>query len=195
MENIKETIGRNLAELRREKKFTQQALAEKINYSDKAISRWERGETLPDIETLCKICDIFGVTFEYLLQKEQPEKSKNPYVKKSDAASKISISLIAICTVWVLAAVLFVYGSMRGEAQAWKLFIWAIPVTAIVGTVCNRLWGNNAIVRFICVTVLNWTLILSIYIQMLEYNMWMLFLIGIPVQLIIILATTLKQRK
>ena len=56
MENIKETIAKNLVELRKSHKLTQSALAEKLNYSDKAISRWEHAETLPDIETLCKVC-------------------------------------------------------------------------------------------------------------------------------------------
>jgi tellurite methyltransferase len=55
MENVKEIIAKNLTELRKANKLTQGALAEKLNYSDKAISRWEHAETLPDIETLCKI--------------------------------------------------------------------------------------------------------------------------------------------
>ena len=61
MENIKEIIAYNLAALRKERKFTQQELASRLNYSDKAVSRWEHAETLPDIETLCKICEIYGV--------------------------------------------------------------------------------------------------------------------------------------
>ncbi len=81
MDNIKEIIAKNLVELRKSHKLTQQSLADKLNYTDKAISRWEHAETLPDIETLCKICDLYGVKFEYLLQKEQPK--KNPYVVKT----------------------------------------------------------------------------------------------------------------
>ena len=68
MENVKAIIAKNLVELRKSKRMTQQELAEKLNYSDKAISRWEHAETLPDIETLCKVCEIYGVKFEYLLQ-------------------------------------------------------------------------------------------------------------------------------
>ena len=73
MENVKEIIARNLAELRKSHKMTQSAIAEKLNYSDKAISRWEHAETLPDIETLCRICEIYGVSFEYLLNKDPSE--------------------------------------------------------------------------------------------------------------------------
>ena len=88
-ENVKEIIAGNLASLRKASKLTQQQLAEKLNYSDKAVSRWENAETLPDIETLCRICDIYGVKFEYLLQKEQPK--KNPYVVKNNLTGKILI--------------------------------------------------------------------------------------------------------
>ena len=84
MKNVKEIIAKNLIDLRKSKKYTQQAVAEKLNYSDKAISRWERGESLPDVETLCRICDLYGVTFEYLLQDEQPPRAKNPHVVQDD---------------------------------------------------------------------------------------------------------------
>ena len=56
-ENVKEIIAANLVSLRKGSRLTQQQLAERLNYSDKAVSRWENAETLPDIETLCKICD------------------------------------------------------------------------------------------------------------------------------------------
>ena len=71
MENVKEIIAKNLLELRKQRRYTQQDLATKLNYSDKAISRWEHAETLPDIETLCKICDLYGV--------KVPEKGKTTY--------------------------------------------------------------------------------------------------------------------
>ena len=69
-ESTKQIIAANLVALRKNHKLTQQELAAKLNYSDKAISRWEHAETLPDIETLCKVCAIYGVKFEYLLQRE-----------------------------------------------------------------------------------------------------------------------------
>ena len=96
MQNVKETIAANLVALRKSRKYTQQELAEKLNYSDKAISRWEHAETLPDIETLCKICDIYGVRFEYLLQEEQPEKN-NPYnyIQFPSMLAKMSLGLLS----------------------------------------------------------------------------------------------------
>ncbi len=195
MENIKEIIAKNLTELRKKHKLTQGALAERLNYSDKAISRWERAETLPDIEVLCQICDLYGVKFEYLLQKEQPDDSKNPYIKERDTASKISISLIAMCTVWIMASVLFAVLNIYFSDSHWSIFIWAVPATCLVGWVCNALWGNK-VLKVIIASIMTWSTILALFVEALvaiNLNLWFLFIIGVPIQMIIILTTTLKK--
>lgn len=194
MRNVKDVIAKNLAELRRDHKLTQQQLADKLNYSDKAVSRWEHGETLPDIETLCKICDIYGVSFEYLLEEEQPQPSKNPHILKKDIGGKISITLIAICTVWLVAIIAVITLNMLGRFNSWKIFIWALPITGFVASACNRLWGNR-ILGAITSSFTVWTLILAIYVHLLDHNFWMFFLIGVPVQMIIILYLTIKRGK
>ena len=193
MENIKEIIAKNLVELRKSRKFTQQDLAEKLNYSDKAISRWEHAETLPDIETLCKICDIYGVRFEYLLQKEQP-KGNNPYVIRTDMPSRIVTMCIAVCSVWIAAFVLYMYTSAILGNNRWTLFIWAVPVSCVVCQIYNRMYFMNNAFRCVMCSVAQWTLILAVYLQLLEYNMWMLFIMGVPIQAVIILTTILKYK-
>ena len=194
MENVKEIIAANLVALRKSHRFTQQELAEKLNYSDKAISRWEHAETLPDIETLCKICDIYGVKFEYLLQKEQPPRNKNPHVVRNDFSKKAAITLIAILAVWLIALIAYVYSNWILGENRWKLFIWAIPVSSVIWQFCNRLWGNKVLGRIIS-SITSWTTILGIYISLLKYNIWMIFIIGIPIQFIIILSAALKKNK
>jgi len=192
MENIKEIIAKNLVELRKSRKYTQQNLADKLGYSDKAVSRWEHGESLPDIETLCKICDIYGVKFEYLLQEEQPLR-RNPYVKKDDSVlAKIMITLIAVCSVWLLATVIYTY--TYEASHNWMLFIWALPVTGAVLAVCNRMWGKKFFGAFISSFIV-WTFILSVFLQFLEKKMFMFFIIGVPIQLIIIFAAILQRNK
>lgn len=196
MYSVKETIAKNLVILRKKNKMTQQQVAEKLNYSDKAISRWEHAETLPDVDTLCKLCELYGVSFEYLLQAEQPEDSKNPYIISDDERPRqIIISLIAVCVVWLLATVIFVYRQwLFGDASMWTLFIWAIPASCVVIAVCNKLWGNR-IIGAVNTSVFSWTVILSIYLQMIEYNLWMMFILGVPIQVIVILSATLKAQK
>lgn len=194
MENVKEIIAENLVALRKSRRMTQQELAEKLNYSDKAISRWEHAETLPDIETLCKICEIYGVKFEYLLQKEQPPVNKNPYVIRNDKSKETAITLIAILAVWLVALITYVYFNWILGENRWQLFIWAIPISSITWQFCNRLWGNKILGRIIT-SITSWSLILAIYISMLEYNIWMIFIVGVPIQLIIILSAALKKRR
>ena len=68
MEDLKPIIAKNITVLRQNAKMTQFDLAEKLNYSDKAISKWERAEAIPDVSVLKSIADLFGVTVDYLLQ-------------------------------------------------------------------------------------------------------------------------------
>lgn len=185
--NVKQTIAKNLVELRKNHRYTQQELATKLNYSDKAISRWEHAETLPDIETLCKVCDIYGVKFEYLLQEEQPSGSKNPYVVRKASPNKLIISMLAVVVVWLLAVVIFSYADTFGGKNLWTVFIWALPVSGIVSWILNRMWGTRLMSALIS-SFINWTLILSVYLQFLAYNIWMLFIVGAPIQVLIILV-------
>jgi transcriptional regulator with XRE-family HTH domain len=194
MENVKEIIARNLTELRKSHKMTQSALAEKLNYSDKAISRWEHAETLPDIETLCRICEIYGVNFEYLLKKEPSEIDYSKPSKRNNARC-IIICLIAICNVWLTATVLFTsIGTLTG-AYIWQLFIWAIPASLTALSICNKIWWKSRICSAITASLTSWTMILSVYLQALQYNLWLLFVVGVPIQAIILLTVTMPQKK
>lgn len=193
MNNVKDTIAKNLIELRKSKKLTQQALADKLGYSDKAVSRWEHGETLPDIETLCKICDIYGVRFEYLLEEDDPEEKKKLYAKRKESRlARVMITLIALCTVWLLASAIYTYS--QGIDRFWMIFFWALPFSSLVLSVCNKMWGNRIFGAFIS-SFTNWTLMLSIFLQFIERKMWMFFIIGIPIQLIIIFIAILNKNK
>ena len=194
MENVKEIIAKNLAELRKSHKMTQSALAEKLNYSDKAISRWEHAETLPDIETLCRICEIYGVKFEYLLNKD-PSETNYVQEKEHNRARHIVICLIAICTVWLAATVLFMSIYTLVGIYIWQLFIWAIPTSHYAILICNKIWWKSKVCSAIVSSFCNWTVILAIYLQALEYNLWLLFIVGVPVQAIIILAVTMPQKR
>ena len=191
-ENIKEIIAKNLSALRKENKLTQQQLAERINYSDKAVSRWENAETLPDIETLCKICDIYGVHFEYLLQKEQPK--KNPYVVKNSLTSRILITFIIVCSLWIAATLTYTYVNVIFGVRVWTIFMWAVPLSAAVCELCNAAFFKNKAFGCVLISVISWTSILSLYLQTIKYNTWMLFIMGVPLQAVIILITVFRYK-
>lgn len=199
MENtgVKETIAKNLVELRKSKKITQQELAKRLNYSDKAISRWEHAETLPDIETLCKVCDIYGVKFEYLLQKEQPKKN-NPNVIKDDMPNRVVILLVASVSVWLAAILAYVCTSILFATNEWTIFFWAIPACSICCLISNRFLFQSKIMNTICASITVWSLLLSLYLQLMRNfseNLWVLFLLGIPMQSLVILLLVFKPKK
>ena len=66
-EKLKYQIGANIAAYRKQANMTQAGLAQRINYSDKAVSKWERGESVPDVTTLVMLAEQFGVTVNELL--------------------------------------------------------------------------------------------------------------------------------
>ena len=191
-ENVKEIIAKNLSTLRKERKLTQQQLAERLNYSDKAVSRWENAETLPDIETLCKICDIYGVRFEYLLQKEQPK--KNPYVVKDSLTSRILITFIIVCSFWIAATLTYTYVNVIFGVRVWTIFMWAVPLSVVVCEVCNAVFFKNKVFGCVLISIISWTTILALYLQTLKYNTWMLFIMGVPLQAVIILITIFRYK-
>ena len=84
-EEIKNNFSKNLSRLRKDNGLTQLALAEKLNYSDKAISKWERGEGLPDAYVLSKMSELFGVTVDYMLtpHSDQNKKVETKPIKKA----------------------------------------------------------------------------------------------------------------
>ena len=193
MEDIKNIIAKNISNLRKENKLTQLELAEKMNYSDKAISRWERGETLPDIDVLIKLCNLFNVNFEYLITDNPSNIKTNRKLSKAELGNKLTITLLAVSIVWLIATFIYVYSEIIFNSSPWKIFIWAVPATFLVGEIANFFWGNKKIGLGLT-SGFNWTLLASIYIQYLSLNMWLIFLLGLPIQVSLILWSNLKPK-
>ena len=77
-----EKIGKFISELRKEKNMTQEQLAEKLGVTDKSISRWENGKTMPDYSLLKDLCDILSISINELFLGEKI--SNEDYKKKAD---------------------------------------------------------------------------------------------------------------
>lgn len=188
MDKLKKTVAKNIATLRVVNNFTQAELGEKINYSDKAVSKWERGESLPDIYVLKQISDIFNVSVDDLISEhnEDPKKS----VIKNRYRTITQLSVLGIYTIALLLFIIF----WLFDITAWQIFIYAVPVSMIILIVENSIWGK-AIWNFFYISGLVWGLIASLYVALLERNWWMFFLLGIPAELIIFLGFRLKPSK
>ena len=195
MESLRKIIGSNLAELRKERKITQLELAEMFGYTDKAISKWEKGDTLPDVETLYQLASFYGVTIDYLtndIPLEEKEIITNPTKQTNITANRISIVLLSISLVWMLATICFVWIMVFNSVNYYQVFIYAIPLTAIVLILFNKTWGKRKY-NFYIYTLFLWSLISSIYVGFLQYNLWPLFLLGVPSQILLFLWSRMKD--
>ena len=184
MENLKNILAQNLVKLRKASNMTQSELAEKLSYSDKAVSKWERGESLPDIEILYEISKLYNVTIDELLSEEV----KINHTKKLKTKMRFIISLISSLLVWLIATIVFVFLVWLNpdKERQWLVFIYAIPVSSIVVLVFNSIWGNKML-NCLIVSVLMWTIILSIFLTVPKFdNSYLIFFIAIPVQIIIL---------
>lgn len=191
---LKNIIAKNITELRKDNKLTQAEFAQKLNYTDKAISKWERGESVPSIDILKQIADMFNVTVDYLLH-DAPKKEKNEYILSNDNTSnKITITLLVVTMIWLIATVIYVYTRINLDVNNWTIFVWAVPCSCLVLLLFNSRWGKR-VYTFYILTVLTWTSIACFYLQFLKYQIWLIFIVGIPIQIAIILWSNFKPSK
>lgn len=193
--DIKQIVAKNLANLRKNKKITQTELAEQFGYSDKAISKWENGDTLPDIQTLYQLCEFYNVTLDFLVN-EQSFDEKIKYINHLNKKVIINNSLIELlyCSfVWILAVIIYIYLYTFSEINYRQIFIWAIPATTIVMLLFTKVWKQK-LYAFIVRSLFFWALVTACYIQFIEYNIWPLFFLMIPIQVALILAIAINDK-
>jgi len=195
MSEVKSIIGKNLSELRKKRGLTQAELATKLNYTDKAISKWEHGDALPSIDNLLVICEFYGITLDQLV-KENAEKIKVNDEETENKVNKIVISLLSFFTIWTIATIIYVSIYILKSTYFWLIFIWAITPSIVVLIIFNSIWGFRKL-NFALVTTLIWSIITTAYITLLTmgYNMWVIFLVGIPATIIVILWSRIKFHK
>lgn len=199
MNSVKNNLSKNLTNLRIANKMTQADLAKKINYTDKSISKWENGDATPPIDVIKTLAESYGVTIDYLVESHPDENMDRLY--KSDKlarANKIIITSLAVSLVWLIATALFVYGNLYGLIKySWLCFIHAIPISLVVVLIFNCIWGKRSYI-FIIVSVLTWSIITSFFLHFTVYTPeapWIIFIIGVPPQIAIILWSQLKRKK
>ena len=193
MNDLKQIIANNITTLRKVKNLTQLEFAHELNYSDKAISKWERAESIPDVIVLKQIADLFGVTVDYLL-KEHSADEKLIVIKNktsSNGLNKIPLSLLSASPIWIIATIIFTLISIFTGKYVWYVFYISVPLTILMFIIFNTLWGNRRN-NYIIVSFFVWSILACIYLCLIKFNLWQLFILGIPAQLAIILWSSLK---
>ena len=203
-EKLKQQIGTNIALYRKNAGLTQAGLAAKLNYSDKAISKWERGESIPDVITLLQLAEQFEITVNELLadpnalpEDTDPGKLEKAMTKVSQRAlkrkaNKNVIQALSSTLVWFVALLIFVVLSSFDIPYSELAFLYTVPINAIVLLSLRSAWHDFRWNRWL-ISAIVWGFLVAIHsslVVLLKFNMWRMFLLGIPGEI----ATTLWFR-
>ncbi len=198
-ETLKNQLGANIAAFRKRSGMTQAALAERINFSDKAVSKWERGESIPDVLTLMALAQLFEITVDDLLKDHNAlpenvgkvEQVMGSVVEKTlkRKADKRIIAQLCSILVWFVALFAFVICASFEIPKSWIAFFFAFPVNCVVLLILRSAWRDFRSNQWL-ISGIVWGFLISIYMSILLFagkNMWLLFLLGIPGQAAIFL--------
>ena len=193
MDELKASFASNLIRLRTAAGLTQTALGEKLHYSDKAVSKWERAESVPDAYVLTELAKLFGVTVDQLLSPNAHWAPPPTLATETETYSRQFIILCTIAAIWTLCMVEFVVVWIVLGAIHWIVFVTAVPLSLVALLVFNSIWYRGKRNMFI-VMALVLSLVLLIYLLLLKYNIWQVFLILVPAELLVFLAFRIRRQ-
>ncbi len=188
--DIKENLAKNLIALRKSENLTQAELAEIINYSDKAVSKWERGESVPDLYVLKRLADFYGVKIDTLIAEPKKERPQNA---RSISKKRAAICLCSAGLVWLIAIFCFCMINIfiSTITRTWLFLIYALPITFIIFLILTAVW-KKIWINTVIISLFIWSFLLSVYLSLYylltnpPVTLWLIFIIGIPAQALVI---------
>ena len=192
MEDLKRTVSANLVYLRQKNQMTQAELGEKLNYSDKTVSKWERGESLPDALVLKQLAMMFHVSVDMLLTPYTDWTLPMELEVSDRSYSSTMIMLVSLVGAWTLALLIFVVMWLC-DILFPMIFVLMISVSCIIILVMNSLW-NHGRYNFWIISALVVSIFLFIYLLMWRSNPWQLLLVVIPAEVVVWLSFHIKRR-
>lgn len=194
LSELKLITASNIIKLRTDAGMTQGELGEKINYSDKTVSKWERGEAIPDAYVLTQLASLFGVTVDYLLSshdswEEQEKKDEKPEPQFS------ADNLIALCAVSTFAAVLAVFVVLwLCGTMLWQLIVIGFPLSLLTTLILFCIFKRGENPQFI-IAVFVLSLFVTTYFVIPNENPWQLVLLLVPCEVIVFLGCNIRKKK
>ena len=183
---LRKTVAKNIAAYRKAHHDTQLDLATKLNYSDKSVSKWERGESLPDVYILSQIADLYGVSVSALIGEIQPPRESKPHYH-------MFILLLSLALTFAVATLLFtMFTICKVPYPAWMFFVYALPVGSIICIVFTSLWWG-ILWQGVSVSALIWTLGLSLYLSFELENVSLIFLVCAALQVLTVLWEVFRK--
>lgn len=192
---INEKIAQNLAHYRKAAGLTQAELAEKINYSDKSVSKWESGGGVPDIYILLQLAKLYKISLGELIGEQPPKKEQTPFSPRKTDGLHILIMLLSCGIVWLVATFAFVLLQfINPEWAGWLVFLYAVPINCILLIVYACVWKYR-LINFGAVSLLVWSVLADLFLSLRlfitggeNYGVfWCLFLLGVPLQVLEVL--------
>lgn len=192
LSELKLVSASNIIRLRTEAHMTQAELGAKLNYSDKTVSKWERGEAIPDAYVLTRLAQLFDVTVDYLLSShdsweapvEEDEQMKKPRY------SEWKIILLTTISVWTAFLTAFVALWIFGIVW-WEIFALALPASLVELTVLLSVFRRKRYLSW-CIGALVFSVLLLIFVVIPEMSWWQLLILTVPAELIVFLSFHLR---
>ena len=194
LDELKLVAAGNLINLRTASGMTQAELGAKLNYSDKSISKWERGEAIPDAYVLTQLAELFGVSVDYILSSHTDwEPTVTPEDPKTDVVYSTSVIIaIAVLGVWTLALTAFV-ALWLADMVRWKIFVAAFPISVLTWMVLLCVFKRTRYLKYI-VALLVLSLFVAFYLLFLHRNPWQIFLIAVLAEALVFLSFHVQKR-
>lgn len=201
LNELKLVSASNIIKLRQGAGLTQAELGARLNYSDKTISKWERGEAIPDAYVLTQLAAMFGVTVDYLLSshdaweapKEEEEEEYEPPTPADRSYSENMIIALVFVSVWTACIIAFVSLWMAVELVLWQIFAVTLPVSLLVVMILMCVFKKRAALQYI-IAAFVFSIFVMLYFVLPGTRPWQLFLIGVPAVVIVFLACNIQRR-
>ena len=195
--NQQELLAKNLTYYRKASGLTQLELAEKFNYSDKSVSKWERGEGFPDIFVLKSLADFYGITVDDFYSQEHKKVSTQSHSPRK----QIYLKLLSVGIGWLVTLLtFFLLNTLLVEGvkfQTWLVFIYGALISGIILLVWDFIY-HLRFLRMIDTSIIVWTATLSLYftlLVLLDQNLYLIFIVAIPLQVLEILWYLYRRNK
>lgn len=193
-EELAKIIAENLTKYRKLSNLTQLEVAEKLNYSDKSVSKWEQGNGMPDIFVLEQLSRLYGVTVnDFLYVHTEPELKP----KRRDEINRWIIMIMSAGLCWLVAVAFYVFlGLFEVDPNyTWLVFVYAVPAMFIAVVVFSCVW-KYYLLRVISASAIIWTALAALYLSFrtLTSVAYMLFFLGIPLQVLLLLWFYFRHR-
>ena len=197
----KDIIAANLTGYRKKAGLSQLELAKKLNYSNKNISKWENGETTPNIFTLKQIADLYGITVDALLCEDTAEgnlivETKAKLDKRHKTIFNLFMFILANAIMFAVASlIIYILGTVNVVGfNKWLIYLYFSPLCCLSVIIYIRVIYKFA--EIISISLFGWLIFLSVYLSLLNVpNIELIFILGAAYQFVVLCIAILVNIK